>query len=109
MITRPSAPSVLAIQFGIERHDVDLSLTEEPELASRGVIVNDPPYDLDGDGVQVMVYDGGKVFAHADLAGRLTVGQSDTSGTSDHATHVACTIAGDGGNLAGQATAVRPT
>src|SRR5260363_171239 len=45
MITRPSAPSVLAIQFGIERHDVDLSLTEEPELASRGVIVNDPPYD----------------------------------------------------------------
>ena len=40
-----------------------------------------------------MVYDGGRVFAHGDLSGRLTVG--DTDGVSDHATHVACTIAGN--------------
>lgn len=60
-------------------------------------IVADPPYSLDGSGVTVMVYDGGKVYAHSDLAGRLTIGQSDTGGTSDHATHVACTVAGSGG------------
>ena len=64
-------------------------------------IVNDPPYGLDGSGVQVLVYDGGKVFAHGDLAGRLTIGASDTSGISDHATHVAGTIGGDGAGSAG--------
>ena len=65
--------------------------------------VNAAPYDLDGTGVNVMVYDGGKVFNHADLAGRLTIGPTDTSGTSDHATHVACTVAGDGGSNSGMA------
>jgi hypothetical protein len=66
-------------------------------------IVNGAPYDLDGSGVTVLVFDGGRVFSHSDLAGRLTIGQSDGSGTSDHATHVACTIAGDGGQFAGMA------
>ena len=62
--------------------------------------VNGSPYNLDGTGVTVMVYDGGKVFAHGDLAGRLTVGPTDTSSTSNHATHVAGTIGGSGaGNL----------
>ncbi len=57
-------------------------------------IVNAPPYSLDGSGVTVLVYDGGKIFSHADLAGRLTIGQSDTGAISDHSTHVACTIGG---------------
>lgn len=58
--------------------------------------VNAPPYGLDGTGVTVMVYDGGQVFAHGDLSGRLTIGPSDTAGISNHATHVAGTIGGSG-------------
>jgi hypothetical protein len=70
-------------------------------------IVNAAPYDLDGSGVTVLVYDGGKAASHADLSGRLTIGPSDTSGTSDHATHVACTVGGDagGGPFSGMAPA----
>ncbi|MDP7030070.1 MAG: S8 family serine peptidase [Phycisphaerales bacterium] len=72
-------------------------------------ILQDPPYGLDGEGVVVMVYDGGEAFAgHADFGGRLTV--RDSSGTSDHATHVSGTIGGDGtasgGQYAGMAPAV---
>lgn len=55
-----------------------------------------PPYNLTGAGVDVLVYDGGQVFVHNDLAGRVTVGGSDTSGISSHATHVAGTIGGAG-------------
>lgn len=58
--------------------------------------VNGSPYNLDGTGVTVMVYDGGKIFAHGDLSGRLTIGPTDTSGTSNHATHVAGTVGGSG-------------
>jgi subtilisin family serine protease len=62
--------------------------------------VNAPPFGLDGSGVRVMVYDGGKVASHGDFAGRLTVGPTDTSFTSNHATHVAGTVGGSGaGNL----------
>ena len=58
--------------------------------------VNSAPYGLDGSGVTVMVYDGGKVANHGDFAGRLTVGPTDTSGVSDHATHVAGTVGASG-------------
>ena len=58
--------------------------------------VNEAPYGLSGAGVTVMVYDGGKVFNHGDFAGRLTIGPTDTSGISNHATHVAGTVGGSG-------------
>jgi hypothetical protein len=58
--------------------------------------VNASPYGLDGSGVTVMVYDGGRVFPHGDFAGRLTIGASDTAGVSDHATHVMGTIGSSG-------------
>jgi len=65
--------------------------------AAMGVdVVNASPYDLDGSGVTVMVFDGGQVKAHADFGSRLTVGTSDHAGESNHATHVAGTIGGDG-------------
>lgn len=53
------------------------------------------PYNLDGSGVNVLVYDGGTARStHWDFGGRLTI--HDNSGQSYHATHVAGTIGGDG-------------
>jgi hypothetical protein len=63
-------------------------------------VVQAAPYGLDGSGVTVMVYDGGEALAsHEDFGGRLTV--RDTSGLSDHATHVCGTIGGDGAGSSG--------
>ena len=53
-----------------------------------------PPYNLDGSGVDLLVYDGGIVYPHDDLDSRRTWG--DSSFPSVHATHVAGTICGDG-------------
>jgi hypothetical protein len=58
-------------------------------------IVQAAPYDLDGSGITVLVYDGGTARAsHVDFQDRLTV--NDLSGMSDHATHVSGTIGGAG-------------
>ena len=67
------------------------------------------PYNLDGTGVNVLVYDAGTGRAtHQDFGGRLTV--RDASGTVSHSTHVAGTIGGSGaasgGNNRGMAPAV---
>ncbi len=59
-------------------------------------IVNSAPYGLDGTGVNVLIYDGGKMANHNDFGSRLTIGMSDTASTSDHATHVGGTVGGDG-------------
>ncbi|MDF1809738.1 MAG: S8 family serine peptidase [Phycisphaerales bacterium] len=81
---------------------VEPPLPQMSELnASNRVLVgadtlNSNPYNLDGSGVDVMVYDGGQVFGHNDFGSRLTIGASDTDGISNHATHVAGTIGGDG-------------
>ena len=56
--------------------------------------LGDPPYGLDGSGVDVLVYDGGSVYPHDDLDSRRVWG--DAASHSDHATHVAGTICGDG-------------
>ncbi|TVQ77774.1 MAG: hypothetical protein EA380_06970 [Phycisphaeraceae bacterium] len=57
--------------------------------------LNNAPYNLDGTGITVMVYDGGVARnTHVDFEGRLTV--HDGSGLSNHATHVAGTIGGGG-------------
>ncbi len=68
------------------------------------------PYNLDGSGVTALIYDAGRMANHTDFGSRLTVGQSDTSGISGHATHVGGTVGGDGsassGNNRGMAPAV---
>ena len=64
------------------------------------------PYGLDGSGVSVMVYDGGKSALHGDFGGRLT--QRDASGTSDHGTHVSGTIGGDGSGSGGTHRGMAP-
>ena len=54
-----------------------------------------PPYNLDGSGVTVLVYDAGTGRdTHVDFQGRLHV--HDDSGMMDHSTHVAGTIGGAG-------------
>ena len=68
----------------------------------------EPPYGLLGSGITVMVYDGGQVAAHPDFGSRLTIGASDTSGISDHSTHVAGTIGGDGTSSSGQYRGMAP-
>lgn len=58
-------------------------------------VVQAAPYALDGSGVNVLVYDGGYARAsHVDFQSRLSV--RDTSGLSNHATHVSGTIGGAG-------------
>ena len=53
------------------------------------------PYNLDGSGVHVLVYDGGYgLSSHQDFQGRHIT--RDSSGLSDHSTHVAGTIGGAG-------------
>jgi len=65
------------------------------------------PYSLDGEGVVVMVYDGGYGFSgHGDFGGRHTT--RDSSGQSNHATHVAGTIGGDGSGSGGQYKGMAP-
>ena len=74
-------------QFG-EVNDGNRAITEAD-------IVQVSPYDLDGSGVTVLVYDGGTARAsHVDFEGRLIV--HDATSVSNHATHVAGTIGGAG-------------
>ncbi len=63
-------------------------------------VVQAPPYDLDGSGVVVMVYDiAPAYYFHPDFGDRLT--PRDDSGLSNHATLVAGTIGGDGSQSGG--------
>ncbi len=61
-------------------------------------IVQASPYNLNGAGVVVLVYDAGKIGPHPDMAGRVTLGAGDNSSVIAHATHVAGTIGGTGGD-----------
>jgi len=66
---------------------------------ARGVVgantLQAAPYNLNGSGVSVLVYDAGMVdAAHTDFAGRLTLGEAGS--TVDHPTHVAGSVGGSG-------------
>ena len=78
-------------------------LSETNDSNREAVQANDvqaPPYDLDGAGVVVMVFDNERAFAsHADFGGRLTA--HDGTSVSEHATHVSGTIGGDGTSSGG--------
>jgi len=53
------------------------------------------PYNLDGSGIRIGMWDGGVVQSdHPDLSGRVIV--IDTSSVDEHATHVAGTMIGSG-------------
>ncbi|MGP1310788.1 MAG: S8 family serine peptidase, partial [Phycisphaerales bacterium] len=84
-------------------------LNNSNRLRTQAGEVQEAPYSLTGAGVNVMVYDGGTIRAsHETFRGesgqRVTIG--DTDSVSDHATHVAGTVAGRGqanGNHRGMA------
>lgn len=69
--------------------------------------VQAPPYDLDGSGTNVLVYDVGPVDRnHTDLVGRVTYGEGGSAAT--HSTHVGGTVAGDGTASSGQYKGMAP-
>jgi len=78
-----------------------LSAVNDDVRARTGAdLVQAPPYNLDGSGVTVLVYDAGTADAsHPDFGGRVHM--RDDSGTISHATHVSGTIGGDGTQSAG--------
>ena len=65
------------------------------------------PYNLNGDGITVCIYDGGMVDnTHSDFTGRLTWGESGA--IADHATHVAGSVGGSGYLSGGQYRGMAP-
>ncbi len=66
--------------------------------------VQTAPYNLSGDGVTILVYDGGLIDStHPDFGDRVTA--MEDGAIADHPTHVGGTVGGNGGNLRGMAPA----
>jgi len=82
-------------------------LNDSNRVVTQADTAQEFPYGLDGDGVSVMVYDGGYGYSsHIDFGGRHFT--RDSAGLSDHATHVAGTIGGDGSLSSGQFRGMAP-
>ncbi len=65
------------------------------------------PYNLSGDGVTILVYDGGMVDdSHPDFGGRVT--HMETGTVANHPTHVAGTVGGSGLNSGGTNRGMAP-
>ncbi|MFZ5433482.1 MAG: S8 family serine peptidase [Calditrichota bacterium] len=65
------------------------------------------PYNLTGDSVTILVYDGGLVDGtHPDFGNRVTT--SETGTISDHSTHVAGTVGGSGASSSGTYKGMAP-
>ncbi len=104
MTVKPSQMRLIAEDDAVMWVEPPMPQLEELNSSNRALVGADTlsslPYSLDGSGVTVLVFDGGRMFQHNDFGSRLTIGASDTAGISDHATHVGGTIGGDGtGNL----------
>ncbi|MGC9395128.1 MAG: S8 family serine peptidase [Anaerolineae bacterium] len=83
----PAAPALAGANDGIR-----------PQI---GVdVLQASPYNLDGTGIDALVYDSGQAGDHVDFGSRLTHGDTDV--VSTHSTHVAGTLGGDGTNSVAQ-------
>lgn len=70
-------------------------LNAENRAATQANQAQAAPYNLDGTGVKVMVFDSGTALTtHSDFGGRVIA--ADSTGITNHATHVTGTIAGNG-------------
>ena len=71
------------------------TLNAENRALTGADLAQQAPYNLDGTGVNVFVYDAGRMSpTHADLTGRVTA--IDSTSVIDHATHVGGTVGGNG-------------
>lgn len=65
------------------------------------------PYNLNGDSVTILVYDGGMIDGtHPDFSGRVT--WNETAQIADHPTHVAGTVGGNGSQSSGTYRGMAP-
>ena len=74
------------------------TLNVNAAISSGANLLNPAPYNLDGTGIRVGIWDQARVRStHQELAGRVTIMDPGTSTTdSDHATHVAGTVGATG-------------
>jgi hypothetical protein len=69
----------------------------ENRALTGAAIAQASPWNLNGAGVGVFVFDGGLVLgSHVALSGRVQITETGTDSTNYHATHCAGTVAGDG-------------
>jgi hypothetical protein len=127
LVTAPDVPSVTALfPFSMELieqisgHDavqfVDVAppALQETNDGARAAANVDPlnvaPFNLDGSGVTVLVFDSGMVDdTHPDFGARVIELDGDATETvRDHSTHVAGTVAGSGANSNGVDSAGNP-
>ena len=106
-----SALSALADEDSVQWVEPALPRMSETNAENRALTqantAQAAPYNLDGSGVHVLVYDGGTGRAtHQDFGGRLTV--RDASGMNNHSTHVAGTVGGDGSASGGTNRGMAP-
>lgn len=112
---RPDAPAALALVDDVrwvdERPPVLTEVNDGARAAIGTDIVQQAPYNLSGQGTNVLVYDAGIVGSHPDFGSRVTSGEG--GGVGNHGTHVAGSVGGDGtnsgGNYKGMAPACRIT
>jgi len=127
LVTAPDVPSVTALfpfsmelieqisgNDAVQFLDVAPPALQETNDGARAAanvdVVNGAPYNLDGSGVTVLVFDSGMVDdTHPDFGARVIELDGDAAETvRDHSTHVAGTVAGSGVNSNGVDSAGTP-
>lgn len=82
-------------------------LNDDNRVRTQSNEVQSSQYNLDGEGITVFVFDGGRAReTHVDFAGRVSV--FGTSSINNHATHVAGTVLGSGAATGGVRRGMAP-